>query len=163
LPRSIALFIKVKIRPLIFDFNSSDVCSTYGVRGYPTVKLLVDGAPTDFTGARTIDTFTSFVEGVKDPSKKKVEAPKEEAKKAAPAANTVPPTQDPNSDVVVLGDTTFAEKTKTGDWLIEFYAPWCGHCKKLAPTWEELATKSKGNFNVGKVDCTVETGKMIGS
>lgn len=42
----------------------------------------------------------------------------------------------------------------TGDWLIEFYAPWCGHCKQLAPTYEKVATQLKGKVNVAKVDVT---------
>lgn len=38
-----------------------------------------------------------------------------------------------------------------------FYAPWCGHCKKLMPKWEELANLHSGNsMNVGRIDCDEE-------
>lgn len=43
-------------------------------------------------------------------------------------------------------------------WMIEFYAPWCGHCKKLQPEWEEAAANLKGTVKFAKVDATVETG-----
>jgi len=61
--------------------------------------------------------------------------------------------------VVKLTQDNFYDKTSQGAWFVEFYAPWCGHCKQLAPTWSQLATeyKSKGNpVNVGAVDCTSE-------
>ena len=39
-----------------------------------------------------------------------------------------------------------------GAWLIEFYAPWCGHCKRLAPIWAELAGELQGHTRVAAVD-----------
>lgn len=41
--------------------------------------------------------------------------------------------------------------------FVEFFAPWCGHCKKLAPAWEELAQKLQDEAHptaVGSVDAT---------
>jgi len=41
------------------------------------------------------------------------------------------------------------------DVLIEFYAPWCGHCKKLAPTFEELGKEmANENVEIVKMDAT---------
>jgi len=135
-----------------------DVCTEKGVRGYPTIKFFSEGNTHDYNGARTVEAFTTFVDGIKNPKAEapKAEAPKQEEKKEDPKQEQPKAAQN-EGDVVVLGDASFAEQTKSGDWLVKFYAPWCGHCKKLAPTWDELATKSKGKFNVAKVDCTVES------
>ncbi|CAH2241080.1 jg13138 [Pararge aegeria aegeria] len=41
------------------------------------------------------------------------------------------------------------------DALVEFYAPWCGHCQKLTPVWEELGEKLKDEeVDIIKMDAT---------
>ncbi|XP_076245370.1 uncharacterized protein LOC143185926 [Calliopsis andreniformis] len=46
-----------------------------------------------------------------------------------------------------------------GEWMVEFYAPWCPACKALEPIWEDLASQKKClNINVGKVDVTDSPG-----
>eukprot|EP01013_Petalomonas_cantuscygni_P015926 TRINITY_DN32850_c0_g1_i1.p1 TRINITY_DN32850_c0_g1~~TRINITY_DN32850_c0_g1_i1.p1 ORF type:complete len:262 (+),score=49.79 TRINITY_DN32850_c0_g1_i1:78-863(+) len=74
------------------------------------------------------------------------------------SAASVEDASDTTSHVVVLDDSNFEEMTEKHDWLIKFYAPWCGHCKNLAPIWEEVATHYKDDPKrfLGKVDCTNE-------
>ena len=68
----------------------------------------------------------------------------------------VPATQD--GPVTVIVGKTFEEivKDPTKDVLVKYYAPWCGHCKKLAPIWDDLAThyKDSKDLVIGKFDAT---------
>jgi len=54
-------------------------------------------------------------------------------------AVSVSATIEEEDDVMVLTDANFDEALKNEFILVEFYAPWCGHCKKLTPEYSAAA------------------------
>lgn len=57
-----------------------------------------------------------------------------------------------------VNDERFAALKKESAIFVKFYAPWCGHCKKLAPAWTELAEEinpdDEWEAKILSLDCT---------
>ncbi len=66
----------------------------------------------------------------------------------------------PEDHVMVLTSDNFTEQvSESGLMLVEFYAPWCGHCKRLAPAYAQAAKELnlRHNIPLATVDATEET------
>ncbi|CAN0914095.1 Probable protein disulfide-isomerase A6 [Linum grandiflorum] len=102
------------------------LCTKFGVSSYPALKWFPKGSldPKKYDGERTAEALAAFVNSEAGTN----------VKIAAVTSNVVVLTQE-TFDQVVLDDNK--------DVMVEFYAPWCRHCKDLASTYEEVATAFK--------------------
>ncbi|CAH1995839.1 unnamed protein product [Acanthoscelides obtectus] len=127
--------------------TDSKVCLKEDITGYPTLKFykLGDSNGIKFRGTRDLPSLTNFInEQLREGDEKDQES------------EEVP--QVMKHGLVELTEKTFESHVATGNHFVKFYAPWCGYCQKLAPTWEELARSYQDNNDVtiAKVDCTQE-------
>jgi protein disulfide-isomerase A6 len=118
--------------------------SRFDVHGYPTLKWFPKGSttPEEYNGGRDLESLSAFVTE-KSGARSKL-------KKAA-------------SNVVVLDNSNFDKIVldSSKDVLVEFYAPWCGHCKRLAPDYEVVANAfaAEDSVVVAKIDCDAQKEK----
>jgi len=111
--------------------------SRFGVHGFPTLKWFQKGStePEDYSGGRTAEDIISFINGKTGSQAKIKKAPSSVVELNADNFDSI--VMDPSKDV-----------------LVEFYAPWCGHCKKLIPDYEKLASAftTETNIVISKLD-----------
>lgn len=103
--------------------ENKELGKRFGVRGYPTLKWFPFNSleAEDYTGARDVESIVAFI-NEKTGATAKVKEPEPPKTAQLTAANFDSIVHDPTKDV-----------------LVEFYAPWCGHCKNLAPIYERVA------------------------
>uniref|UniRef100_A0A8R1Y528 Protein disulfide-isomerase n=1 Tax=Onchocerca volvulus TaxID=6282 RepID=A0A8R1Y528_ONCVO len=114
----------------------TNLAKTYNIEGFPTLKFWQNGKdPVDYDGGRESDEIVKWISEKTDPTYKP-----------------------PPSAVTKLTNEEFTEFiTLHRLVLVKFYAPWCGHCKKLAPEYEKAAKKLKDKgIMLAEVDSTVE-------
>ncbi|KAH9920797.1 thioredoxin-like protein [Fomitopsis serialis] len=148
-----------------------DLCKAHGVDGYPQMNLYRDGAFVEmYRQPRSYDILTSYLSEHAEPTSLPALPETTEVPVVTAVPDPVPqlkvqeyrdtykptvPVKDLNPDgkVLALDDKTFQSAVDEGHVFVKFYAPWCGHCKKLAPIWAQLAEKMQHKLAIAEVNC----------
>ncbi|XP_063775308.1 protein disulfide-isomerase A6 [Pseudophryne corroboree] len=141
--------------------------SQYSVRGYPTIKVF--GAnknkPEEYSGGRTSESIVdSAINALRAMAKDRLSGRGGGSESGKQQRSSSGGSGGSKKDVVELTDDNFDKQVLNGEdvWLVEFYAPWCGHCKNLEPEWaaaaSEVNEQTKGRVKLGAVDATVHQG-----
>ncbi|KAF8787031.1 thioredoxin domain-containing protein 5 homolog [Argiope bruennichi] len=127
--------------------ENKKTCADFEVKGYPTLLWIINGKKIEkYQGARNLDSFKQFINEMKIAHKDAID--EEEGR--------IPdPKNEPNL-VVELSEDNFENAVKQEISFVKFFVPWCGHCKRLEPIWNDLAIKFSSNpkVKIAKVDCT---------
>ncbi len=59
--------------------------------------------------------------------------------------------------MIILDNTNLMSSIYESEdpWLLDLYAPWCGHCIQMTAEWSKLATRLKGLMKVAKIDAAM--------
>jgi len=118
------------------------LASEYKVTGYPTLIYFEDGQMKYNVGAAMKRTAEGIIEYINNPT---------------PPPPPEKSWDETESDVIHLDDSSFQSSLrKKKHSLVMFYAPWCGHCKKAKPEYQNAAAKFADDKKVAfaAIDCT---------
>ncbi|KAK1297577.1 Protein disulfide isomerase-like 2-3 [Acorus calamus] len=130
----------------------------YGIKSFPTIKLFAPGKPpVDYQRPRDVKPIAEFaVKQIKALLKERLD------RKNTGGSSEKSSEKIEKSASIELNSRNFDELVLKSKelWIVEFFAPWCGHCKKLAPEWKKAANSLKEKVKLGHVDCDAEKSLM---
>lgn len=105
----------------------------FNIRGFPTIKIMYGSKTEDYNGQRTAK---GIVDAALKAARDKVDAQlggKSYGGSSSGGSGS-------KKDVIELTDSNFDKTVLESDepWLVEFFAPWCGHCQRLEPEWAKV-------------------------
>ncbi|XP_032597760.1 protein disulfide-isomerase A6 homolog isoform X2 [Drosophila grimshawi] len=130
----------------------------FNVRGFPTIKIFGANkkSPTDYSGQRTAN---GIAEAALAEAKRKVQAALGGGGGSSGGRSSGG--SGSSGDVIELTEDNFDKLVLNSEdiWLVEFFAPWCGHCKNLEPEWAKAAKELRGKVKFGALDATAHQSK----